>query len=226
MNTNEQLVKIRTKKLAVLIRDSRLARQQSKASCAASMGLSVEQYTDVEQGERPVSLPQVESLAYFLDIPLEHFWGSHLRSEPDESAFEGRVKLLLPLRDRIIAAGLRMARLEAGITEVKMAEVMGVSGHVFDRYESGEKPIPVPELELAAGALGKQLQDFFDAKGPIGEWRSEQELFQQFCELPPEMQEFAAKAVNRPYMQLAMRLSSLNVEKLRMVAEGLLEITY
>jgi hypothetical protein len=32
--------------------------------------------------------------------------------------------------------------------------------------------------------------------------------------------------VNLPYIHLAIRLSDLSVEKLRSVAEGLLEITY
>ena len=49
---------------------------------------------------------------------------------------------------------------------------------------------------------------------------------QKFLELPPEIQLFASKPVNLPYLELAMRLSELNAEKLRAVAEVLLEITY
>jgi len=37
---------------------------------------------------------------------------------------------------------------------------------------------------------------------------------------------FISKPVNLPYLELAMRLSDLSAEKLRGVAEGLLEITY
>jgi hypothetical protein len=48
----------------------------------------------------------------------------------------------------------------------------------------------------------------------------------KFLELPPEIQQFVCKPVNRPYLELAMRLSELNAEKLRAVAEVLLEITY
>jgi hypothetical protein len=49
---------------------------------------------------------------------------------------------------------------------------------------------------------------------------------QKFLDLPPEVQQFVAKPVNRPYLELAMRLSDLSAEKLRAVAEVLLEITY
>ena len=44
--------------------------------------------------------------------------------------------------------------------------------------------------------------------------------------LPLEMQVFVSKPINRPYLELAMRLNDMSVDKLRGVAEGLLEITY
>ena len=40
-----------------------------------------------------------------------------------------------------------------------------------------------------------------------------------------ELQGFVCKPINRPYLELAVRLSEMSVEKLRGVAEGLLEIT-
>jgi hypothetical protein len=49
---------------------------------------------------------------------------------------------------------------------------------------------------------------------------------QEFSELPSELQQFVCKPINRPYLELAMRLSDLPVDRLRTVAEGLLEITY
>jgi hypothetical protein len=39
------------------------------------------------------------------------------------------------------------------------------------------------------------------------------------------MQSFVCQPVNRPYLELAMKLSDLSREKLRAVAEGLLDIT-
>jgi hypothetical protein len=48
---------------------------------------------------------------------------------------------------------------------------------------------------------------------------------QNFAELSPELQDFLSKPINRPYLELAQRLSEMDVEKLRAVAEGLLEIT-
>jgi hypothetical protein len=47
-----------------------------------------------------------------------------------------------------------------------------------------------------------------------------------FQNLPADIQLFVSKPVNRPYIDLAIRLSGMSVEKLRSLAEVLLEITY
>ena len=40
-----------------------------------------------------------------------------------------------------------------------------------------------------------------------------------------ELQNFVCQAVNLPYLELAMKLSDMSKERLRSVAEGLLDIT-
>jgi len=74
--------------------------------------------------------------------------------------------------------------------------------------------------------LNIRMEDFFDQRGPIGSWRAQQQAIKQFMELPRDLQDFVGRPVNLPYLTLAMRLSELSVDKLRGVAEGLLEITY
>jgi hypothetical protein len=90
----------------------------------------------------------------------------------------------------------------------------------------GEKAIPLPELEILTDHLQIRMEELFDQRGPIGKWRAERIAIQRFMELPEDVREFICKPVNLPYLKLAMRLSELSVEKLRAVAEGLLEITY
>jgi hypothetical protein len=43
--------------------------------------------------------------------------------------------------------------------------------------------------------------------------------------MPVELRQFVAQPVNRPYLELARKLSHMSTEKLRSVAEDLLEIT-
>jgi len=89
----------------------------------------------------------------------------------------------------------------------------------------GERAIPVPELESILTVMGSRIDVFFDQNGPIGQWMASQRAIQKFLELPAEIQDFVCQPVNRPYIELAIKLSDLSREKLRAVAEGLLDIT-
>jgi len=93
-------------------------------------------------------------------------------------------------------------------------------------YEMGEKPIPLPELEGLVALLGGQIESMFDQTGSIGKWMTQQKAIQDFLELPPELQNFVSKPVNRPYLELAKKLSDMSTDKLRSVAEDLLDITF
>lgn len=215
---------VRAKKLGVLIYDARLANRRSPEECAKAIGVSADAYRSFEAGEASPSLPQLEVLAFFLDVPLDHFWGSQSISEtqppqPDHAR-------LLAIRQRLVGATLRQARMNANLTPKDLVEKSGATEEDIRSYELGEKPVPLPILEAFAGCIGLQVEDFFDKGGPVGLWRKEQDAVVKFLELPPTLQDFVCKPVNRPYVELALRLSELSVERLRAIAEGLLEITY
>lgn len=89
----------------------------------------------------------------------------------------------------------------------------------------GERAISVPELESILAVMGSRIEVFFDQSGPVGQWMNSQRAMQKFLELSEEMQNFVCQPVNRPYLELAMKLSDMSREKLRSVAEGLLDIT-
>ena len=44
--------------------------------------------------------------------------------------------------------------------------------------------------------------------------------------MPAEIRDFALKPINQSYLELAMKLSKMPAGQLRVIAEGLLEITY
>jgi transcriptional regulator with XRE-family HTH domain len=125
----------------------------------------------------------------------------------------------------MIGAQIRQARFDAGISLENLAEKSGLDIDKLTMYELGEQPVPLPELESLANILNRPVKEFQDNRGPIGTWLKQQRALQNFAELSPELQDFLSKPINRPYLELAQRLSEMNVEKLRAVAEGLLEIT-
>jgi transcriptional regulator with XRE-family HTH domain len=226
MNNSQKLLQIRNKKLGLLIFDARKASRREIAECANAIGVSLEQFAQFENGSTPPSLPQLELLALFFNLPIEHFWGKRVISEVGNPQVLQEKDRLILLRNRVIGTNLRLARNNANLSLEEMAEKTGIAPDQINRYELGETPIPVTELELIANTLNTAVEKFYDEHGPIGKWRVQQGSLQKFYDLPPEMQQFVAKPVNRPYLELAMRLSELSVEKLRAVAEVLLEITY
>jgi transcriptional regulator with XRE-family HTH domain len=193
--------------------------------CAKAIGVSAEEYQRMEAGEVAPTLPQLEALAFYLDVPLEHFWGTQTFSSAPEEPVEPSPQLV-KIRQRIIATRLRIARSNLNFTTAELADKSSIPEEKIIRFETGEEPIPLPDLEILANALQIRNEDLFDQHGSIGNWRAEKLVVQQFLEMPQDIREFLCKPVNLPYLQLARRLSELSAEKLRGIAESLLEITF
>ena len=225
METRPIAITIRAKKVGVLLRGARLAAGKSLEECAQAIGAAGSTLEAYERGEASPALPELEALAYYLKTPLAHFWGREIASASKPETTGTDPLRLLRLRNHIIGALFRQARQEAGLSLKEVAERTGVAEEKIASYELGERPIPLPELEVLASAVNRPIKDFQDSRGPIGTWIRQQHALQYFADLSPEMQEFISKPVNRPYIELAQRLSEMSVEKLRAVAEGLLEIT-
>jgi transcriptional regulator with XRE-family HTH domain len=222
---NSIALSVRAKKLGALLRDARLAKGSSLETCAQAVGVSPEQFEAFEMGEKPLSLPELELLAYYLEVPLQHFWGDQSLSGGDEPKLQKNPQHFLGLRQRMVGAKLRQARLEAGLSLEELAEKSWSSASLLESYELGEAAVPLPDLEVLASILNRPISDFQDHNGPVGAWEARQRAVEGFLELSTDLQAFVSKPINRPYLELARRLSEMDVEKLRAVAEGLLEIT-
>jgi transcriptional regulator with XRE-family HTH domain len=226
MIVNPIALSIRAKKLGVLIRDARKAAGKSTEECARVLGVSAAAFEEYELGGKSPSLPELEVLAYYLDVPLEHFWSNETFASGSKGKKDAPdFKQAIMLRQRMIGAMIRQARLDAGLTLEEVAEKTWSAPSLVESYELGEMSIPLPDLEALSQELDRTLQDFEDRHGPVGRWTAQQNAVQDFLDLDPELRTFVGKPINRPYLELAQRLSEMSVEKLRAVAEGLLEIT-
>jgi transcriptional regulator with XRE-family HTH domain len=190
------------------------------------MGVPQATYTAYENGDRSPSLPELELLAYFLEVPLTHFWGDTTLSEKPDRRPAVPTPAVAEIRDRLIGARLRQARLDAGLRLKEFAGELGISSGLLSDFEFGQKSVPLPELEVIVNRLGMSLEDLLEAQGVIGEWESALRLFERFKQLPPDLREFVINPVNEHYLRLALRLSRMPADHLRTIATGLLEITY
>lgn len=59
----------------------------------------------------------------------------------------------------------------------------------------------------------------------MGEWVTSKQSLKLLLELPADLREFLSKPENQSYLRMAKNLSELSVEKLRALAEGLLDLT-
>lgn len=225
MATKSQIA-IRSKTLGLLIRDARTTARRSVTECAQAVGVKPGLFRAYEEGRKAPSLPELEALVYFLDLPIDHFWSKEIKSGKPLPHENLDLPKLLAVRQRKIGALLRQERMNASISIRNLAHETGISGARIKAYELGERPMPLPELEALVKSLGGRVESFFDRTGPIGQWLMNEEAIRDFLELPLELRQFVAMPVNRPYLELAMKLSNMSRDKLRSVAEDILDITF
>lgn len=218
-------ISIRTRKLGVLIKNARMVARKTVPECAKAIGITPAMLRAYEDGSKSPSLPELEVLAYYLDMPIQHFWGSETLADDSKRTEPLDLKTLASLRHRIIGILLQQRRTVANISLKALSVETGLPISRLKIYETGQKPIPVAELEAILNVIGGRVEALFDQKGPIGQWMNDQQAIFEFLKLPPEMRSFVCLPVNRPYLDLARNLSQLSTDKLRSVAEGLLDIT-
>jgi transcriptional regulator with XRE-family HTH domain len=225
MSVETTAMTLRAKIIGALIRDARLSAQKPLEECAGIVGISTQDFEAYELGSKAISLPELEAIAYHFNVPLDHFWERETLVARDGEKKQPNMIALIRLRHRMVGAMLRQARLEARISLPELAEHIGIETSQMEAYELGMEPVPLPLLEYLSGVLNRSIREFQDQKGPVGAWNAQQRAIRDFLALPLDIQIFITGPVNRPYLDLTVRLSEMSVDKLRAVAEGLLEIT-
>jgi transcriptional regulator with XRE-family HTH domain len=226
MDKQQQMMQLRLRKLGLLIFDARNSARRSVPECADVIGVSNEEFQAFEKGENAPSLPEMENLAFFLEIPIEHFWGGESLTARIKPENVQQKEQLRKIRDRLIGASLRAARTSLNFSAKELSLATLIPEEKINEYELGSCPVPLPELEILAKALEIRVEDLIDQRGPMGKWRTEKIETARFFELEPGLRQFICTPVNLPYLNLAVRLSQLSVEKLRKIAESILEITF
>jgi transcriptional regulator with XRE-family HTH domain len=220
----EELHLLRARILGVLIRDARQAAGLSAAELANQLGIAEDTLGDWEFGESMPSLPQLELLAYVLNVPISHFWGTETLIEQAE-----RRKVdpgeYTALRGRLIGALLRGAREQANLTPEQLAAEADIPLNHVNAYELGDRPIPVPVLTTLAQVCGVNMAYFLEDGNRVGQFLALQEDLQHFIDMPDAMRRFVATPVNQAYIELAMRLEQMETDELRGIAEAILNIT-
>jgi transcriptional regulator with XRE-family HTH domain len=149
---------IRRKITGALLRHARLSAGRSQAELATSLHVSRYRYAQYEQGQRDLSLPELEVVAELCGVPLGYFFD-------DEAAVEDENLDILHvdkprIRRKIVGALLRQARKQAGKLQKECSDLLGIPVRRISEYEYGKRDIPSSELEAMAHYLGVQMSYF------------------------------------------------------------------
>lgn len=222
-----QSIAIRNRIIGILVKRARTSAGKDQRECAEFLGCSSYAYAQYERGTQGLSLPQLEALAYYLNVPVDSLWDDAVA--PAEEMQEESLPLdqILLLRRKMLAVEFRQCRQAAGLSQGEMGELLGCSAHVVSQYEHGARDLPLAELELAAERCGHSLAQFMDEETiPLAQAEQQRRLFARLEELPPDVRDFVLKPTNALYLRIAMLLSSMKADQLRQIAENLLDITY
>lgn len=215
---------LQNKILGVLIRNARQTAGKTPKECAEFLGVAESQFSDYELGESPISLPELEALAFLVKVPIEHFLGHELIEAEDASL---PVEELIALRNRVIGVLLRQARMDAGMSQETCGQAIGLSESRISTYEQGQIAIPIAELQALATVLNVPVEFFLDVEhNPITKMMSKSDTKDDLGHLPEQVRSFFLDPLNADYLLTAQRLSKLPTDQLRGMAETLLEITY
>jgi transcriptional regulator with XRE-family HTH domain len=217
-----QSLSLRSKMLGAVLREARLKSGLTQRQAAEVLGISPSTFGSYEHGRKSISLPELEILAYTLDLPIRNFW------DPDLPVSDARAPLApaltLPLRNRMIGVQLRLHRQARNLTLRDLAERTGFPPGRLSAYERGARAVPLPELEALAAVLGHTLDEYSDRDGPVGRWMAQTHAQQAFAALPPDIQAFVANPANQRFLRLAMDLSQLPPDRLRAISRAFQDV--
>jgi len=106
------------------------------------------------------------------------------------------------LSSKEIGNRLRMLRQQAGWSQERLSELIGVSPQQFQKYESGKNMMNTEKLQMVANALSIPIQALFsetDDSLPVGV--SEQQLLESYRAIP-------SKRLQENILEIVVNVSS------------------
>jgi transcriptional regulator with XRE-family HTH domain len=226
---NAQLFTLKAKQLGIKLANFRQQRGLSIKELSHRSGLPYHKLEHSEHGESSLSLPQLELVGLSLGVAVNEIFSNNLEKAEIPPISEHDQKNYSSVRDRVIGLQVFKQRTEKAISPRALAQKCEITPEELNEYESGEKSIPLPMLELLCKALEINLTELISKNISVPGTVKENTAVEKSNfpnNLSVELRAFIDNPSNLPYLELARRLSTMDAVKLRSIAEGLLEITY
>ena len=209
--------RLRGRILGVLIRRGRLAVERSVEDCATYLQVDAQVIEAWEHGASVPGLPQLEGLTRCLLAAA----GDSPESAEDKRVNRAEYYLL---RQRMIGAKLKMARLTQELEVEDLGRRSGLDAGLIKRYEFGDVAIPMNHLCALAQAVGLDLRYFLHAAQTRRDKLPSRSAGAAEAPADKDLLRFAADDRNQEYIRLAMAFRQIDREDLQRIAEALYNI--
>jgi transcriptional regulator with XRE-family HTH domain len=204
----------------VLIRAAREKARRTIKEVALRLGVTPARVQQYELGIREISLPELEHLALFLQLPISFFLNGE--SPVENTAPQPPIPTQMRARRTALGIRLKQARLAAGKSKEECALVIGRKAGTIARYERGASEIPITELEQLARFLNVNL--FYFIEDPSNDEAGGLIDLEKIARLSKEVRAFVFDPQNLPYMRMAMKFRDLPTDRLKELGEILLVV--
>ena len=131
------------------VKQIRKLKQRSLHDCAKLLGISKEKYHQFEEGEASISLPEIELLTSFFEIPPEIIFQDSSLDTGQHSILEDNTKpTFINLRNKMIGAQLSIERQNCGMSLEDLENKTNIPVDLLIMYEDGNTSIPTNDLFL------------------------------------------------------------------------------
>lgn len=199
-------------------------KRRSIHDCATILGISNEHYLKFEEGLAPLSLPEIELLAVFFDVPLELFMEDSSTVLEETSLFETNTKSrFTSLRHKMIQAKLVSERKKSGSSISDVAESTQLSETALQAYENGETPVPIDQLKTLSDYYQFPFKELYQQ---IWEQSASSDDVQLLPEWQPEFPQSSVKGDaedDDAFNQLLNGLKQISIEEQAQIAKLVLE---
>ena len=203
---------------------AREAAGKSAKECALVLNLPLKKYQKLETGEGLPSLPELESIAYFLGVLPDELLEDRTIEFDKQNVNTEQLQQFMQLRHRILSATLQLVRSQKNFSLKEVSSLSGISISRIKRYEMTSTPIPLNDLSALCTALETKVPALFDKSGFLADRQKKMERERSIRQLPVELQDFINDPENLSFLHLAVRLKETGIENLESLAAGLQQL--
>jgi transcriptional regulator with XRE-family HTH domain len=203
---------------------AREAAGKTSKECAQVLGIPLKKYQKMETGVIFPSLPEMESIAYFLGVLPDDLLKDQTIEFEKQNVNTEQLQQFMQLRHRILSATLQLVRSQKNLSLKEVSSISGISTARIKRYEMTSTPIPLNDLSALCKALETTLPALLDRSGFLAERQKKMEWERSFHQLPVELQDFITDPENLSFLHLAVRLKETGIENLESLAAGLQQL--